>query len=69
MSENSTPQCIVIAGGGFAGTTLPRKLDGRLPAGWELVLISEESYTTSTRCSPRLSARRSFPSRPWRRSA
>src|SRR5512147_1654233 len=37
---------IVIVGGGFAGTTLARELDGKLPAGFELVLISEESYTT-----------------------
>src|SRR5512147_629330 len=37
---------IVIVGGGFAGTTLARELDGKLPAGYELVLISEESYTT-----------------------
>ena len=37
---------IVIVGGGFAGTTLARDLDGKLPPGFELVLISEESYTT-----------------------
>ena len=37
---------IVIVGGGFAGTTLARALDGKLPPGYELVLISEESYTT-----------------------
>ncbi len=40
------PQTIVIVGGGFAGTTLARALERRLPAGWQLVLISEESYTT-----------------------
>jgi len=39
-------QSIVIVGGGFAGTTLARALDGKLPAGCELVLVSEESYTT-----------------------
>ena len=37
---------IAIVGGGFAGTTLLRALDGRLPAGYELLLLSEESYTT-----------------------
>jgi NADH dehydrogenase len=37
---------IVIVGGGFAGTTLAQALDGRLPAGYELLLISEESHTT-----------------------
>jgi NADH dehydrogenase len=37
---------IVIVGGGFAGTTLARKLDRALPPGYQLLLISEESYTT-----------------------
>jgi NADH dehydrogenase len=37
---------IIIVGGGFAGTTLAQKLDGALAAGYELVLISEESYAT-----------------------
>ncbi len=37
---------IVIVGGGFAGTTLARRLIGRVPVGWEVMLISEESYTT-----------------------
>lgn len=37
---------IAIVGGGFAGMALLRALDGRLPAGHELLLISEDSYTT-----------------------
>jgi NADH dehydrogenase len=37
---------IVIVGGGFAGTTLVRALDGRLPSGCRLMIISEESHTT-----------------------
>src|SRR6266436_4249676 len=37
---------IVIVGGGFAGTTLAQALDGKLPADRELLLVSEESYTT-----------------------
>jgi NADH dehydrogenase len=37
---------IVIVGGGFAGTTLVRALQRRLPRDAELTLISEESYTT-----------------------
>ena len=37
---------IVVAGGGFAGTTLVRALQRRLPRGPSLTLISEESYTT-----------------------
>jgi NADH dehydrogenase len=43
MTNSSRP--IVIVGGGFAGTTLARRLERRLP-GHEVVLISEESYTT-----------------------
>lgn len=41
-----TQKTIVIAGGGFAGTTLARALERRLPPGWQTVLLSEESYTT-----------------------
>jgi NADH dehydrogenase len=37
---------IVIVGGGFAGTTLARSLQRRLPPHASLTLISEESYTT-----------------------
>ena len=37
---------IVIVGGGFAGTTLTRSLERRLPADHRVVLVSEESYTT-----------------------
>ena len=37
---------VVIVGGGFAGTTLARALEKQLPAEWQLLLISEESYTT-----------------------
>jgi NADH dehydrogenase len=37
---------IVIVGGGFAATTLARELDRRLPADCDLLLVSEESYTT-----------------------
>lgn len=37
---------IVIVGGGFAGTTLAQALQHRLPAGWSVMLVSEESYTT-----------------------
>lgn len=37
---------IVIVGGGFAGTTLAGALERMLPSGWQVVLVSEESYTT-----------------------
>lgn len=42
----SAEKNIVIVGGGFAGTTLARSLETRLPQGWRVVLVSEESYTT-----------------------
>jgi NADH dehydrogenase len=41
-----TSRSIVIVGGGFAGTTLVRRLQRRLPADSALTLISEESTTT-----------------------
>lgn len=37
---------IVVIGGGFAGTTLVKALERRLPAPWRVVLVSRESYTT-----------------------
>ena len=37
---------IVVVGGGFAGAAVARNLRTRLPAGYRLVLVSEESYTT-----------------------
>ncbi len=37
---------IAIVGGGFAGTTLARELERKLPESHELLLISEESYST-----------------------
>ena len=40
------PRCIVIVGGGFAGTTLARALERTLPSAYHVTLISEESYTT-----------------------
>jgi NADH:quinone reductase (non-electrogenic) len=42
----NAPRTIAIVGGGFAGTTLARALDRRLPAGVQLLLVSEESYST-----------------------
>lgn len=39
-------QTIVVVGGGFAGTTLVRRLEKLLPVDWQVLLISEESYTT-----------------------
>ena len=38
----SAEKNIIIVGGGFAGTTLMRALDGKLPSGYRLLLIGEE---------------------------
>lgn len=54
-------QTIAIVGGGFAGTTLLQALAPRLPAGWELVLISEESYTTFNPMLPEVVGASIFP--------
>lgn len=45
-TKPSMEKQIVVVGGGFAGTTFARELQGRLPPGASLTLISEESYTT-----------------------
>ena len=37
---------IIVVGGGFAGTSFTRALDGKLPTGCRLLIISEESHTT-----------------------
>jgi len=37
---------VVVIGGGFAGTQLVRKLERMLSQEWQVVLISEENYTT-----------------------
>jgi len=37
---------VVVLGGGFAGTQLVRKLEKKLSQEWQVVLISEENYTT-----------------------
>jgi NADH dehydrogenase len=36
----------IVVGGGLAGTTLVRELQHKLPTGYRMLLISEESYTT-----------------------
>lgn len=37
---------VVVIGGGFAGTTLVKNLERKIPDDWQAVLISEENYTT-----------------------
>ncbi len=56
-----TKKRIVIVGGGFAGTTLARALDQRLPPEYQLLLISEESYTTFTPMLPEALGASIFP--------
>lgn len=52
---------LVVVGGGFAGTTLVRTLEKRLPQDWQLVLISEESYTTFNPMLPEVVGAAVFP--------
>jgi NADH dehydrogenase len=52
---------IVVIGGGFAGTTLLKSLAKRVPSGYELVLISEESYTTFNPMLPEVVGASIFP--------
>ena len=37
---------VVVIGGGFAGTQLVKKLERKLPDDWQVILISEENYST-----------------------
>lgn len=37
---------VVVVGGGFAGTSLAKRLERKLPQNWRVVMISEENYTT-----------------------
>jgi NADH dehydrogenase len=52
---------IVIIGGGFAGMTLARELQRRMPAGCGFTLISEESYTTFNPMLPEAVSASIFP--------
>lgn len=52
---------ITIIGGGFAGATLARRLRGRLAPGWDVILISEESYTTYNPLLPEVVGAGLFP--------
>ena len=52
---------IAIIGGGFAGTTVARALEGKLPPGYELLVINEESHTTFTPMLPEVVGAGVFP--------
>src|SRR6185295_3621667 len=39
---------IVIIGGGFAGFNAAKRLQGRLPAGWNILLFSQENHIVFT---------------------
>ncbi len=56
-----TTRNIVIVGGGFAGSTLARALEARLPPGYALILISEESYLTFNPLLPEVVGASIFP--------
>lgn len=42
----SDPRNLLIVGGGFAGITLARRLEHRLPRGWKLTLVSQDNFIT-----------------------
>ncbi len=52
---------IMIVGGGFAGSTLAKRLMGKLPDGWDVVLVSEDSYTTYNPLLPEVVGAGLFP--------
>ncbi|MGG5822565.1 NAD(P)/FAD-dependent oxidoreductase [Falsiroseomonas sp. HW251] len=52
---------IAIVGGGFAGAAIARRLLGRLPPGWEVMLLSEESTTTYNPLLPEVVGAAIFP--------
>jgi NADH dehydrogenase len=55
------PRTIAIVGGGFAGTTLAREFDRKLPPGYEVLLVNEESHTTFTPMLPEVVGAAVFP--------
>lgn len=61
MSKSAEKRNIVVVGGGFAGTTVARHLQDRLPPGYALVLVSEESYTTFNPMLPEAMGASIFP--------
>ena len=57
------PKSLVIAGGSSAGTTLAAPSSATLPAGWQVVLLSQELATTfNPMLAGKSSARASSPS-------
>jgi len=52
---------IIIIGGGFAGAALVKSLQHHLPNGYNLILVSEESYTTFSPMLPEAVGASIFP--------
>jgi NADH dehydrogenase len=46
MNEHDSQRHIVIVGGGFAGIELARRLERRLPSGWQATLLSQDNFVT-----------------------
>ena len=42
------PKTVVIVGGGFAGVECAQRLERQLPIDWQIVLFSDQNYTTFT---------------------
>ncbi len=46
MNAQESQRHIVIVGGGFAGIELARRLERRLPSGWQATLLSQDNFVT-----------------------
>lgn len=46
MNEPKPLHNLVIVGGGFAGIELARRLERRLPDGWQTTLLSQDNFVT-----------------------
>ncbi|MBL4661904.1 MAG: FAD-dependent oxidoreductase, partial [Alcanivoracaceae bacterium] len=46
VNKQSKKKKLVIIGGGFAGTTLARKLEKKMPDDWDIYLLSQTNFVT-----------------------
>ncbi len=44
--NKSEKKRLVIVGGGFAGTTLAKQIENKMPADWEIQLLSQNNFIT-----------------------
>jgi len=43
-SGSMTAKNVIIVGGGFAGVTLAKALESRMPTEWQIYLLSQENF-------------------------